>query len=105
MEGPRKPARSTVMRSRLSGPFVMSLGVVLVGWDALGADPARSKLVHPGTDGHLVYAAHTDRGDTIPDFSNCGYGGGGVPLPVVPAVLELGPSAGTADDRPRIQEA
>jgi hypothetical protein len=31
----------------------------------------------------LVYVADA-QGNVIPDFSNCGYGGGGVELPIVP---------------------
>lgn len=41
-----------------------------------------SKLVYPGKDGKLIYVAD-ENGNTIPDFSNCGYGGGGVKLPEV----------------------
>ena len=58
--------------------------------DAGGGDPARS--VRPGFSslvseaagggGQLRYAAYTERGDTIPDFSSCGFGGDGRrPLP------------------------
>jgi hypothetical protein len=42
-------------------------------------------------------------GDTVPDFSNCGYRGGDEPLPEVPVVVELEPLAG--DDTFRIQQA
>jgi hypothetical protein len=72
-----------------------------------GADGGRnhSKLVYPGPDGKLVYKAYTERGDTIPDFSHCGYGGGGAAIPDVPVKLTLQPEAGTKDDLPRLQAA
>src|SRR5262249_54214682 len=63
-----------------------------------------SKLVVAGKDGHLQYApaAH---GDAIPDFSNCGYMGGGVRLPNLPAKLTLDPDPKSNDDTSRIQKA
>src|SRR5437667_3167181 len=39
-----------------------------------------SVWVYPGSDGRLVYKKD-DHGNQIPDFSNAGYGGGGVALP------------------------
>jgi len=36
--------------------------------------------VHPDERGKLVYTAD-EQGNTIPDFSHAGYGGGGVPIP------------------------
>ncbi len=48
--------------------------------------------------GKLAY--ETDpAGDRVPDFSHAGYGGGGVPLPDVPARLLVKPSAGDAGAR------
>ncbi len=44
--------------------------------------PPTTSLVYPGTDGSLVYIADS-LGNKIPDFSNAGYKGGGVPLPYV----------------------
>jgi hypothetical protein len=44
-------------------------------------------LVYPGTNGRLVYIADS-LGNIIPDFSNAGYKGGGVPIPYV-AVKEI----------------
>src|SRR5262249_4414890 len=43
----------------------------------------QSGFVAPGKDGRLVYEADA-RGNRIPDFSHCGYGGGGVAVPDVP---------------------
>ncbi len=53
-------------------------------------------------DGSPVYEAD-ERGNTVPDFSNCGYRGGGVALPDVPAQVALEPAEG--DDTERIQAA
>jgi len=58
--------------------------------------------VTPGNDGKLVYS-YDPNGDSIPDFSNCGYGGGGVPIPNVPVVTTLSPVVG--DNQPQIQAA
>ncbi len=55
-----------------------------------------------GADGRLQYTPHTN-GDTIPDFSYAGYGGGGVALPNPPAQQTVSP--GTGDDGARIQAA
>ena len=56
-----------------------------------------SKLVYPGPGKKLVYTPYTDQGDTIPDFSNCGYGGGGVRIPSVVVWKTLSPSRNSAD--------
>lgn len=52
----------------------------------------------------LVYTPDA-RGNTVPDFSRCGYMGGGVALPNVPVRLTLQPLPGDADDTERIQQA
>ena len=49
--------------------------------------PPTTSLVYPGTDGRLVYVADS-LGNKIPDYSNAGYKGGGVPIPYV-AVKEI----------------
>ncbi len=54
-------------------------------------------------DGRLVYGQDA-AGNRIPDYSYCGFRGGGVALPDVPVAASLSPS-GTADDGPRIQAA
>ncbi len=64
-----------------------------------------SKLVYPGSDGKLVYQPYTDEGDIIPDFSNCGYMGGGVAIPLVPVKIVLSPDPDSKDDLSRIQDA
>lgn len=63
-----------------------------------------TSLVPLGPDGRLTYRPTAD-GLTIPDFSRCGYGGGGVALPVVPVQVTLEPQSGGGDDRARIQAA
>lgn len=87
---------------------LLFLALLCAGGIAAANDAAPvvySKLVYPGRDGRLVYKPYTDRGDTIPDFSRCGYGGGGVPIPDVPARITLHPEAGENDDLPRVQAA
>lgn len=64
-----------------------------------------SKLVYPDSDGKLAYAPYTQEGDTIPDFSNCGYMGGGVEIPVAQVKITLSPDPNSQDDLPRIQDA
>jgi len=60
-----------------------------------------SKLVYPGQDGKLVYTPDKN-GNIIPDFSHCGYMGGGVALPDVPVVITVEP-ASQGDDTKRLQ--
>lgn len=64
-----------------------------------------SRLVRLGANGKLIYAPYTTQGDTIPDFSNCGYMGGGVRIPDMAVKLTLRPQAGNADDTKRLQAA
>jgi len=66
------------------------------------AQPWESVLVRYGTDGRLVYAKDS-QGNRIPDFSHAGYGGGGVPIPVVAEVKRVAPVPG--DNTARIQAA
>ncbi len=81
-------------------------GVVLADDDS-NSCPV-SSLVYPGPDGKLVYAPYANCGDTrklntIPDWSSCGYLGGGVRIPDVPAVVTISPVSG--DNRSSIQAA
>jgi hypothetical protein len=68
-----------------------------------GAEDNFSTLVRPGPDGRLAYQADA-KGNVIPDFSNCGYMGGGVTIPNVPVKATLAPEA-SGDDTDRIQKA
>lgn len=71
-----------------------------------GKQKGSSVLVTVRADGQIDYAPYTARGDVLPDFSHCGYGGGGVPLPDVPVREELAPSGNPdTDDTARIQAA
>ena len=60
-----------------------------------------SRLVYPNKDGKLVYTPD-EKGNVIPDFSHCGYMGGGVALPDVPVVMTMIPQV-EGDDTKRIQ--
>ena len=64
--------------------------------------PPTTTLVYPGTDGKLVYIADS-LGNKIPDFSNAGYKGGGVPIPYVPNKETIWPVLG--DNSANIQAA
>ena len=73
-----------------------------------GRQGPESSLVYEGPDGHLVYETYANEGQSnsvniIPDFSHCGYMGGGVPIPDVPVVTTLSPRNG--DDTQMIQDA
>ncbi len=82
---------------------IYRIGGVLILAAALGAG-TYSKLVTPESDGKLKYAAD-EKGNTIPDFSNCGYRGGGVRIPDVPVKTTLASEGGASDDTKRIQNA
>jgi hypothetical protein len=64
--------------------------------------PPTTSLVFPGTDGKLVYIADS-LGNKIPDFSNAGYKGGGVPIPYVAVKETVWPVLG--DNSASIQAA
>lgn len=55
--------------------------------------PPTTSLVYPGANGKLIYVADS-LGNTIPDFSNAGYKGGGVPIPYVPVKAIIWPVQG-----------
>src|SRR4030095_3418260 len=79
--------------------FLHLLADVVLSPTARTAAPATtSKLVYPGTDGRLVYTADT-QGNRIPDFSNCGYAGGGVRLPEIAEQATVTPSPSDATER------
>ncbi|MBO9684729.1 MAG: hypothetical protein J7502_19015, partial [Flavisolibacter sp.] len=58
---------------------------------------ATTSLVYPGADGRLVYVADS-LGNRIPDFSNAGYKGGGVVIPMVQPKAIVWPVAGDNSD-------
>jgi hypothetical protein len=81
--------------------FALTPIILLFTCSPLFADES---WVSVGSDGHLVYHAD-ERGNQIPDFSNCGYHGGGVALPNdVPVKATLHPQS-AGDDGARIQAA
>jgi hypothetical protein len=91
----------------LSSLRIISVAVAAV-WFAANANAGErphSRLAVPGADGKLTYPAYSERGDRLPDFSWCGYRGGGVALPRPPVKVTLEPVAGEGDDLARIQKA
>ena len=78
--------------------------IILLALAVSGICNAATPVVYPGPDGKLVYSQDA-RGNRIPDFSRCGYMGGGVTLPTPAVVKRLSPSRGDADDTARIQAA
>jgi hypothetical protein len=64
--------------------------------------PPTTSLVYPGTNGRLVYISDS-LGNLIPDFSNAGYKGGGVPIPYVAIRETIWPVPG--DNSGNIQAA
>src|SRR5690625_3856887 len=60
------------------------------------------RWVYQGENGNLIYESD-ERGNRIPDFSNAGYGGGGVAIPDVPVKITLTPVEG--DNTGQIQAA
>src|SRR5690242_3419261 len=75
---------------------------VIVAFTCALTQLSQSKLVSPGSGGRLTYVPDKS-GNTIPDFSTCGYMGGGVKLPDLPVVTTLQPQSAPADDTARIQ--
>jgi HYR domain len=88
-------------RSLITLGLCISLGILFALGVSKGQAP-QSQHVYLGSDGRLVYVPYPN-GDTIPDFSNAGYGGGGVTLPDVPVVKTITPVDG--DDGANIQAA
>jgi hypothetical protein len=90
------------MKSRL----LCSLLGLTLGSSLFAAPPPapHTSLVYPGPDGKLVYAPANNAGDTILDFSHCGFGGGGVPLPTAAEKVRVQPTP-SGDDTARLQAA
>src|ERR1051325_10670593 len=88
------------MRNQLhSIAAIIFLGIVYTS-NAQDIPPTTS-LVYPGVDGKLVYVADS-LGNKIPDFSNAGYKGGGVPIPHVQPKAIVWPAPG--DNAERLQK-
>src|SRR5438067_10523846 len=70
------------MLCRLASPFAILAA-------ACGfASAVEPRYVAPGPDGRLVYDADAS-GNRVPDFSQCGYLGGGVAIPDVPVRVRV----------------
>jgi hypothetical protein len=76
--------------------------LLLLSTTVIVARQAKSKWVYLDAQQTLRYASDP-RGNRVMDFSHAGYRGGGVALPMVPAVRRLGASAG--DNTALIQAA
>lgn len=63
---------------------------------------AESAAVQQGQGDKLIYSAD-ERGNRIPDFSNCGYAGADRDIPIVPTAVRVAPIDG--DDTASIQAA
>ncbi|WP_438480511.1 hypothetical protein [Oleiharenicola lentus] len=85
--------------------FIAPLTAAALAFLPLVSAGSQSKLVHAGPSGKLVYVPYNEAGDTVLDFSNCGYGGGGVPLPRAEEKIRLTASSANDDDTKRIQSA
>ncbi len=89
--------------SRLITATVLILIIIAaLAAPAAALEPNYTSLVYPGQDGKLVYVPD-ENGNTIPDFSNAGYEGGGVAIPDVPVKVTVKPGEG--DDSFPIQDA
>ena len=82
---------------------VIGLAVLLAGVAFSPSMAATSTWVWTDAAGRLAYRAD-EQGNTIPDFSRAGYGGGGVRLPDLPVVVRVTPRP-AGDDGARIQAA
>jgi hypothetical protein len=79
-----------------------AFGLVLASLPVSQGGGGPRRFVDVGPDGKLVYATDA-RGNRIPDFSHCGYRGGGVAIPDVPVRVVVAPKKG--DSTARIQAA
>lgn len=85
--------------------LIVSFVFLFSAWAYRLSAQNQSRIVHPDHIGRLVYTPYNNKGDILPDFSFCGYMGGGVALPDVPVKIVLEPGDFSKDDAPRIQEA
>ncbi|BFT73727.1 discoidin domain-containing protein [Paenibacillus sp. P36] len=82
----------------------------VVGYDAFyftildptASEEGQNQIVYLNQNGKLAYVPDY-KGNRVIDFSNAGYGGGGIPLPDVPIVLTIEPIEG--DNTVHIQHA
>ena len=82
--------KQIMIRMRMWLPILL---LVITTPHCLADEPAVSKWASIGADDRLIYL--TDKqGNRIPDFSNCGYGGGGVALPTAAVKTTLSTQPG-----------
>jgi hypothetical protein len=78
--------------------YMLFLTFIISGKFVAAQDIApTTSLVYPGVDGRLVYIADS-LGNKIPDFSNAGYKGGGVTIPMIQPKATVWPVAGDNSD-------
>jgi hypothetical protein len=78
--------------------FLLMASLPLAARVANALPDGYSKLVYPDKSGRLIYTPD-ENGNTIPDFSNCGYRGGGLKLPDAPVKAIVEPADGDAQQR------
>lgn len=101
-----RPLRLSVALAASAAAGLLSVFAASSSAPAPGKDPGRTRLVSVTPEGLLAYAPYTLQGDTLPDFSSCGFsGGGGWMLPVAVDRETLVPEPGNGDDTARIQAA
>src|SRR6476469_11134888 len=83
--------------------FILKLIIVLVFTSPCFAQTEKNLIFIDSKTNKLVYQPYTVQGDIIPDFSYCGYKGGGVKIVVPKIVKTLFPLHG--DNTKSIQNA
>ena len=89
-------------------PGCLIMTFLLVSLPSVLGQVTNSTWVYPSSRGNLLYQLD-ERGQRVTDFSNCGYKGGGEPLPNVSTQIDQSRwvflSPGDGDDTARIQSA
>ncbi len=92
LDATQSPQAVTVRPRTVRVAVLLTLAILAL---PSGAADFSKRFVAVGPDGRLVYELGP-RGDRMPDYSHAGFGGGGVPLPKVPARVVVAPVAGDA---------
>ena len=79
--------------------------ILVFSWIISSHAPAQSKLISFDQKEKLVYHPYTAKKDILPDFSYCGYRGGGTAIPDVKVITTVSPSTDGNDNTPMIQAA
>jgi hypothetical protein len=80
----------------------MRMALMILCGAALALDAAPKPIIRQEQNGRIAYDAD-ERGNRVPDFSHCGYTGGGRAIPDVPVHVSVPPQLG--DNTARIQRA